>query len=35
MHAKLVATFGLDEEENAFIEKHLHRRNVELWIRML
>ena len=23
MHAKLVATFGLDEEENAFIEKHL------------
>ena len=26
MHAKLVATFGLDEEENAFIEKHLPKK---------
>lgn len=30
MHAKLIATFGLDEEENAFIEKHLPQKECEI-----
>ena len=30
MHAKLIATFGLDEEENAYIEKHLPQKECEI-----
>ena len=30
MHAKLIATFGLDEEENAYIEKSLPQKECEI-----
>lgn len=30
MHAKLIATFGLDEEENAYIEKYLPQKECEI-----
>lgn len=30
MHAKLIATFGLDEKENAYIEKYLPQKECKI-----